>query len=264
MPTFKLTISYEGTAYHGWQVQPDRPTVQGEVERALAQILQSPTQAIGSSRTDAGVHALGQLVSVVTPVDIPPERLMGGLNALLPDDIGVVACARAADGFHAIADTVSKRYRYLLYDGPGRPILSRAWCWAVPTRLDTLAMHTAAASLVGRHDFASFESRGTVRQTSVRTVLACEVRRCRPVAEGRHWQRPDTPSDEDGDFVVVEVEADGFLYNMVRTIVGTLVEVGRGRRPIAWPGEVLVARDRRLAGMTAPAAGLCLLWVQST
>jgi tRNA pseudouridine38-40 synthase len=264
MPTFKLTISYDGSAFHGWQRQPNRPTIQAEVERALAHILREPIHAVGSSRTDAGVHALGQVASFVTEANPRPDKLRLGLNAVLPESIAVVDVERVADSFDAIESTVSKRYRYVIHDSPVRPIFQRTQCWHVHFRLDVEAMNRAARSIIGRHDFSGFETHGSPRQSNVRTVLDCQVRRFAAGVEGSGWQRPDDLELRSGrqeDFLAVEVEADGFLYNMVRSIAGTLVDVGRGRRPDSWMMEVVNSRDRKLAGMTAPPHGLFLLKV---
>jgi tRNA pseudouridine38-40 synthase len=173
-----------------------------------------------------------------------PERLRRGLNAVLPDDVVVVAIDDAPTGFHATHDALRKTYRYQLHDGPTPPLFDRRCVWHVRgRRLDERAMGQGGATLVGRHDFASFETAGSERASTVRTVLALSVVRL-------------------GDRVDVEVTGDGFLYNMVRTIAGTLVEVGRGAKPPEWVGRVLAARDRSAAGPTAPAQGLVLLCVE--
>jgi tRNA pseudouridine38-40 synthase len=238
--TLKLTLSYDGTNYFGWQYQPDRPTVQGTLEAALRQVTQEQIRVAGSGRTDAGVHALGQVASFQTRSRLPVEVLHKALNATLPHDVAVVEVCEAPPGFHAIRDCVRKTYRYVLHDGPVRDVFSRQYAWHVWHRLDECAMRRAAEALVGTHDFASFQTQGTERESTVRTVFDLSVERA-------------------SHLVAVEVTADGFLYNMVRTIVGTLVKVGRGQRGESWPAEVLAARDRRLAGMTAPPHGLFLV-----
>lgn len=248
MRTLKLTVAYDGTAYAGWQVQVDRATVQGTIEAAVAQITGQKTRIMASGRTDAGVHALGQVVVFQSETPLAPEVLQRGLNAILPDDIAVLEVADVAEGFHPTRHAVRKRYRYVIHNGPVRDVFQRRYCWHYTcARLDAEAMHRAAAALLGKHDFSSFETSGAEREHSVRTISDIRVER---------------GNGDDRDRVTIEVEADGFLYNMVRTIVGTLVDVGRGFRPEAWPGEVLRALDRRAAGKTAPPQGLFLVRVE--
>lgn len=247
MRTLKLTLAYDGTAYAGWQVQSGQKTLQGTLEAALAKITGEKIRVTASGRTDSGVHALGQVVSFDTESPLAPDVFQRALNAELPHDMAVLEAAEARPGFHAIRDAVRKRYRYLLHDGPIPDVFRRQYAWHYRQRLDASAMHRAAQNLLGKHDFRSFESAWPQRATSVRTITDIFVRR---------------GFDNDEDLIALEVEADGFLYNMVRAIVGTLVEVGRGNRPEAWPGEVLAAQDRRVAGMTAPAHGLFLVQVE--
>lgn len=244
--TLRLTLAYDGTAYAGWQVQPDQRTLQGALEAALERITGETIRVVASGRTDAGVHALGQVVSFRTASELSAEVFQRALNAGLPHDMAVLAASDAPDDFHAIRDARRKRYRYVIHDGPQRDVFRRHYAWHVKWRLDSDAMQEAARTLVGTHDFRSFETDWPNRTTSVRTVFELDIRR------GENEQR---------DLVACEIEADGFLYNMVRNIVGTLVEVGRGARPIEWPGEVLTAQDRRAAGPTAPPQGLFLLRV---
>ncbi|MFO0817395.1 MAG: tRNA pseudouridine(38-40) synthase TruA [Pirellulales bacterium] len=247
MRCFKLTLAYDGADFAGWQRQPDRRTVQGELERALLAVTGRPTVAIASGRTDAGVHALGQMVSVSTTSQIAPERLREALNAHLPDDIVVLDVEEMKPRFFALRDTVRKRYRYVIHDGRLRNVLTRRQAWHVRAVLDVDAMHRAAQTLAGSHDFDSFESAGSHRLTTRRTIFDIGV-----------WRRESL----EGSCVVVEVEADGFLYNMVRNITGTLVAVGRGKKPESWVAEVLNARDRKVAGMAAPPQGLFLVYVE--
>ncbi len=243
--TLRMVIAYDGTEFCGWQRQPGRRTVQGELERALQQVTTARVRTFASGRTDSGVHALGQLVSFKTTSHLSPEVLHRALNALVPDDIVVLTVEETTAGFNAINHALTKRYRYVLHDGPLRDVFSRRYCWKLWHRLDEQRMAQAAQVLVGTHDFASFQSKGSPRQSTVRTVVDLQVRRV-----------------EGGDLVFVEVEADGFLYHMVRIIVGTLVAVGTGQRPAEWVGEVLQARDRKQAGITAPAQGLFMLAVR--
>jgi tRNA pseudouridine38-40 synthase len=246
MRVFKLVLAYDGSNYSGWQVQPGRTTLQGTLEEALARITGQHTRVTGSGRTDAGVHALAQVASFRSETELTTDVLHKALNAELPRDMAVISVAEAAADFHARASATRKRYRYQLDDRPIRDVFARHYAWHCRHRLDAEAMQRAAESLVGRHDFSSFETSGSARRSSVRTVFEISVRR--------------TAAERPGG-ISLEIEADGFLYNMVRTIVGTLVEVGRGVRGEPWTAEVLAARDRKAAGQTAPACGLFLLRV---
>lgn len=246
MRTIKLTLAYDGTAFAGWQSQPDRRTLQETLEETLRQILGERLRVFASGRTDAGVHALGQVVSFDTESPLSADVLYRALNAELPRDMSVVDVRDAPAGFHARRDARSKRYRYVIRDGRRPNVFERNYAWQVPLRLDDARLARASLPLVGTHDFSSFETQGSPRATSVRTVHALDVIR----------------DPADGDRLWIEIEANGFLYNMVRSIVGTLVEVGRGVRDESWPGQVLSAADRRAAGRTAPAQGLFLLWVK--
>jgi tRNA pseudouridine38-40 synthase len=247
MPTFKLTMAYDGTDFAGWQWQPKERTLQGELEATLQRVTGYQTKCFASGRTDAGVHALGQVVSFDSPTRLAPDALTKALNAELPDDMLVFEVEAAADGFHAQRDAVRKRYRYVLEDGRIRDLFDRGYLWHIYRKLDVEAMQAAAASLVGTHDFLSFESAGSSRLNTVRTIFDLLVER---------------RSAELTERVVIEVEADGFLYNMVRNIVGTLVQVGKGKESVTWPTAVLALRDRSKAGMTAPAQGLYLVGVE--
>lgn len=247
MRSIKLTMAYDGTGYAGWQIQSGRKTVQEVLQTALATITGEAIRVTASGRTDAGVHALGQVVSFRTRSRLAPEVFRRALNANLPRDVAVLEVADAPDGFDASRHAVRKRYRYVIRDGPLRDVFARHYCWQYGFRLDAAAMHRAARPLVGRHDFAGFQTSGSERLSTVRTIYDLSV--CRGKGEDR-------------DVVSVEVEADGFLYNMVRAIVGTLVEVGRGARSEAWVEQVLQSKDRRRAGRTAPPHGLFLVRVE--
>jgi tRNA pseudouridine38-40 synthase len=256
----KLTVAYDGTAYAGWQIQPDQPTVQGVLERAWQELTQETVRLTAAGRTDAGVHALGQVVGLSTDTRLTNNDLHRGLNALLPDDVAILAVVPARDGFHATHDALAKRYRYQVHYGRTPPVFDRRYTWHYPHALDTAAMHRAGQALVGTHDFASFESTGSERPDSVRTIHELSVTH---VAEFlRNSEAAVSEKLPNGDRVTIEVAGDGFLYNMVRAIVGTLLEVGRGRRDENWPAEVLAARDRRRAGQTAPPHGLFLVSVE--
>jgi tRNA pseudouridine38-40 synthase len=247
MMTYRLTLAYDGSNFAGWQWQPRERTLQDELEAALDRITGQRPKCIASGRTDAGVHALGQVVSFASATRLTPDALTKALNAELPADMLVFGVAPAPDGFNAQRDAARKRYRYLLEDGRKRDLFARQYLWHIYRRLDVQAMQAAAAPLVGRHDFTSYETGGSSRLTTTRTIFDLFVERRQAELTER---------------VVIEVEADGFLYNMVRNIVGTLVEVGKGRQPITWPADVLALRDRSKAGMTAPAQGLFLVNVE--
>ncbi len=243
---YRATIAYDGSAYFGWQWQNDRPTVQGVLERALTTITGRSVRITASGRTDAGVHALGQVVSFAVATRLDPGTLGRALNANLPEDVVVRQVALAPDGFHAVRDAVSKRYRYVIQDGGTRDVFSRRYAWRLPWRLDPEPMAAAGRLLVGEHDFAAYQTSGSKRVTTVRRVSALTVRR----VAASPWDRLE-----------IEVEANGFLYNMVRNMVGTLMVVGRKDQPPAWVADVLASRDRRRAGPTAPPQGLFLVSV---
>jgi tRNA pseudouridine38-40 synthase len=261
----KLTLAYDGGAYAGWQIQPDKPTVQGTLEAALRQITQEAIRVTAAGRTDAGVHALGQVVGFATQTRLSNDELQRALNAVLPEDIAALAIEDVAESFHATRDAVAKRYRYRIHNGRTPSVFDRHYAWHYPQPLDASTMHAAGQALVGRHDFSSFETAGSERPDSIRTIHELSVVR------GPHGAEFARSSDAavseklpylcSTDLVSVEVAGDGFLYNMVRTIVGTLVEVGVGARNLNWPAEVLAACDRRAAGQTAPPHGLFLVSV---
>jgi tRNA pseudouridine38-40 synthase len=246
MRTLHLTIAYDGTDFFGWQWQPAQRTVQGVLESAFEKIADPTSRAVASGRTDTGVHALGQAVNISIASRLDTATLQRALNARLPDDVVVLSVVEASDTFNAIDDSRGKRYRYVIDDSPWPDLFSRRYAWHVRQRLNVDEMHLAIQSLAGQHDFKGYESSGSQRVTTVRTIREFQVARS---------------EYQNGERVLIEVEADGFLYNMVRNLVGTLVEVGRGKRPPTWPAEVLAAKDRRLAGMTAPPHGLYLLQV---
>ena len=242
--TLKLTIAYDGTRYCGWQVQPNGPTIQQALEVAFAKITGQRVPVTGSGRTDSGVHALGQVASCQVDSALTDHQWLRALNGNLPKDIRVLQVRTVGD-FHAIRDAIKKRYRYLIDDGPIQDVFRRDFAWHIHQRLDAEQMAEAARGLIGTHDFRSYQAAGSDRKTTVRTVTDLRL------------ERPADQPDE----IRVEIEANGFLYNMVRNIVGTLVEVGLGTRPAAWPTAVLQARDRCQAGRTAPAHGLYLVRV---
>ena len=242
MRTFRVGIAYEGTRYSGWQVQTARETVQGWVIRAAQPLLGEGVRVTGASRTDAGVHALRQTVSIRSARAVPADVVARALNAELPRDIRVVACAEADAGFDARRAAVGKRYVYLIEDGAvPTPFLLR-YAWHVPWPLDVARMRRALAPLRGRHDFSAFCAAAGRQHEPTCVIRALHVVRRR-------------------ERLAVFVSADRFLHHMVRNLVGSVVEVGRGARPPEWLADVLASRDRRRAGPTAPAPGLTLLRV---
>lgn len=242
MPTFKLTIEYDGTAYAGWQRQPDQPTIQAAFETALESITQTAIPVIAAGRTDTGVHALGQVVSFRSDKGLAPTEWVRALNARLPPDIAVRAVEPVGDGFHARYSARGKLYEYRILNRPERSALDRARAWHLYGPLDIQAMQEAARALLGQHDFSSFEG-----PRSEADDQGCDVRRLDVL--------------RDGETVRIEAEADRFLKQMVRAIVGTLVEVGQGKRLPASLKDILHAKDRRAAGYTAPPHGLYLIRV---
>jgi len=239
----KLTVVYDGSAYHGWQIQPGQKTIQGALTEAIENLIGGEVRVFGASRTDAGVSALGQVAFVQIDSAIPVENLARAITGRLPADIAAAEAVEVPQGFDLIGAVKSKLYRYMIFTGQLRPVLQIRHCWHLPRKLDVAAMAQAAKMLVGKKDFKSFASAADQRENSVRTILRCDV------------------TCED-DWVYVDVEGDGFLYNMVRNIVGTLVEVGVGRMPSEKIAEILEAKDRTAAGPIAPAAGLCLMCVK--
>jgi len=235
----KITIHYDGTSYHGWASQPGMPTVQGMVQEAIYKLTGQNAKVNGSSRTDAGVHGLGQVANFIIDCPIPTENFQNALNNLLPNDITIANVCEVSESFDAISDTVEKRYDYLINTNLIRPVLARNQ-WHRPGNLDVDKMAVAAELLVGKHDFKSFASAADQRESSVRTITLCTV-------------------EQDGDIIKISVTADGFLYNMVRNIVGTLVEIGRGRWQSEYIQDILDTKDRNAAGPIAPACGLCLM-----
>jgi len=243
----KLTIAYDGSDYHGWQIQPGFATIQQTVQDAARSLLGPNVRVCGASRTDAGVHALGQIALIQIDSPVPTENLARAITDRLPDDIAIVKAEEVRIGFDVIGDVTSKLYRYTIFCGPTRPVLYRRYCWHVPSRPDTAAMNAGAQRLLGENDFKSFASAADSRTDSVRTIFRCDVTEARK---------------DDGHWVYVEVEGDGFLYNMVRNIVGSLMEVGLGRWDPLRISRVLAARDRTAAGPIAPPNGLCLMWIK--
>ena len=240
MGNFRLVLEYDGTGFEGWQSQPEgHRTVQGCLHEAVEKVTASSASVMGSGRTDTGVHAAAQVANVRVETRLGPEELQRALNATLPRDVAVLQVEAASEGFDARRDALSKRYGYRLFTGAVRSPLRERRAWWVPGPLDLDAMARAAGSLEGRHDFASFQAAGSSVRSTVRALAPVEL-------------------EPDGDDLRLGFEADGFLRYMVRNLVGTLVEVGRGRLAADAVGDILAARDRARAPATAPARGLTL------
>ena len=235
-----LTVSYDGFDYSGWAVQPGFKTIQQSLNDAASSLIGSKITVHGSSRTDAGVHALGQRALLQVDCPIPTANFQKALNDRLPSDIAVTDVCEMEMGFDVIGDVKTKLYRYTIYTGQIRLVNQIRYCWHYPAVFDIAAMTKAANSFVGEKDFKSFASAGDNRQSSVRTIFRCEVK-------------------QDGDWINIDVEGSGFLYNMVRNIVGTLTDVGRGRIAADKISAILEAKDRTVAGAIAPPEGLCLI-----
>lgn len=240
---FKLTIAYDGTRYHGWQRQPNGPTIQGEIETAVQTMTRQTIRLTGSGRTDAGVHARGQVANFTCNTRISPTELMKGLNSILPDDIVIRHCCLAPPEFHARYDVASKIYRYHIANQPIRPVIRRHFAWWIRAPLNIEAMRVAADHLLGKHDFKSFEGTGSPRSHTTRTVLSAEV------ARGRNGR------------IQFTIAADGFLRYMVRNIVGSMAAVGLNTIDASGFSEILATRDRSKAAATAPPNGLFLMKV---
>jgi tRNA pseudouridine38-40 synthase len=242
MRTLKLVLEYDGSNYCGWQVQGDAPTIQGVLEQAIAKILGARVRVNGAGRTDAKVHAVGQVASFRDVCHLPVEALQRALNSLLPADVVIREVQDARPDFHARFWALGKVYAYRILNRPVRSPLRLRYVWHVPQPLDLQAMAVAATYLQGTHDFASFQAAGSAVKTTERTLTELTV-------------------TQEGEEVIVRATATGFLRHMMRNIVGTLVEVGRGARRPADVTRILEARDRRLAGVTAPPQGLYLVQV---
>ncbi|HXI97270.1 MAG TPA: tRNA pseudouridine(38-40) synthase TruA [Candidatus Acidoferrum sp.] len=238
----KVVLEYDGSGFAGWQQQAHGRTVEAELKRALRAITGQDRKVYAAGRTDAGAHAEGQVVSFQTDGRISPRRLVAALNAKLPADVAILSAEEVPDTFHARYSARWRRYRYRYLDRPSRPALERGRCWQVRGPLDVDAMSRAAEALLGKHDWTSYCSASEPADARVREMRSARVTR-------------------NGDVVELELVAEGFLRGLARSIAGALAEVGRGRRPPEWVGEVLGARDRRKAAKTAPAGGLTLMEV---
>ena len=243
MPRFRISLAYEGTDFVGWQRQPAGTSVQGLLEDALRELDARDVTVIGAGRTDAGVHALEQVAAFTLEREIAPDTLVRALNVRLPGTVRVVTAAVPRADFHPQFDAVSKTYRYRLWNDAVLPPFERRYAWHVIGPLDVNAMRQAAAVLLGSHDFAAFQAADSDAKTTEREIVQSDIRRLQPA------------------LLEYEITGNGFLRHMVRTIVGSLVDIGRGRCSPEWLHEVLRSRDRRQAGRTAPPHGLFLVRV---
>ncbi len=243
MKRYKLTIAYDGTAYYGWQRQPDpAPTVQRAVELAAGSIVSHPVTVQGSSRTDTGVHALGQVAAMNAQTDLDVERLRRAINSRLPNDILIREMEEVPDDFD-VRRTVKKRYRYLIWADKDRPVFQRFFVYHFYKPVDIERMQQACSLFVGSHDFEAFKGRLDERENTVRTIFSCGVHRRGPL-------------------VIFSVEGSGFLYHMVRNMVGTALNVGTGFWEPSKVSEIIASRDRQACGPCVPAVGLHLQWIR--
>ena len=259
MPTFKISLAYDGTGFVGWQRQRAGTSIQGLLEGALGQLDERDVTVDGAGRTDAGVHALGQVASFVLERRISADTVVRALNARLPAAVRVIDAAEVEPAFHARFAACAKTYRYRIWTGDVVSPFEGAYVWHVPAPLDVDVMGTAARVLEGRHDFTAFQAAGSSTKTAEREVVRSRVAAGSSILpdlageDGQH-QKP-------GALLAYEITANGFLRHMVRVIAGSLVEVGRGRRDAEWLSRVLASRERACAGPTAPASGLFLVRV---
>lgn len=239
---YKMTICYDGTRYYGWEHQPDRDTIQGKLESVLEIMCGEFVDVIGAGRTDAGVHARAMVANAVMDTDKTPEEIRDYMNRYLPDDIAVEEVREASERFHARYKAAGKTYCYTCFDGPVKPVFNRKYYTRLNTEVDVDKMQRAASYLVGEHDFKSFCGNPKMKKSTVRIVDRIEVRRNK-------------------GYIYFTFHGTGFLQNMVRILVGTLLEVGRGDMAPEQVKDILEAKDRKMAGPTAPPEGLCLMKV---
>jgi len=243
MPRIALGLEYDGTAYRGWQTQLSAKSVQSEVEQALAFVADHPIESVPAGRTDAGVHAAMQVIHFDTPSERSERGWILGANTRMPDDISALWARPVPDDFHARYGARARSYRYVIQNRAPRSALQRLRASWIREPLDAVPMHIAAQALIGEHDFSSFRAAECQSRTPMRRLDSIAVARR-------------------GEFVIIDVTANAFLHHMVRNIVGVLLAVGNGERPVSWVQEVLAGRDRRLGGITAPAQGLALVGVR--
>ena len=244
MKNFKIIIEYDGTSYHGWQRQKNERTIQEEIEKALLTMTGEKTVLTASGRTDAGVHALGQVANFHCDTDLSPQAFQNGLNSLTKDDIVIISCDIAYENFHSRFDAKSKIYNYRILNRNLPAAINRQYIWFIRKKLDLVSMRHAARHIIGSHDFKAFEGTGSPRSHTTRCVMKADI------------------VEQENGFIVFEVEADGFLRFMVRNIVGTLVDVGLGKITTNDFKKILLSENRSMAGATAPPHGLFLMKVK--
>jgi len=249
MPSFRVTLAYDGTDFVGWQRQAAGASVQGVLEDAARALDERDVTIVAAGRTDAGVHALGQVAAFTLVRPITSDAVVRALNARLPETVRVLDAAEVAPSFHPQFDARAKTYRYRIWNADAMNPCERRYAWHVPGRLDVDRMRAAARLVEGEHDFAAFQGTGSDVATTVRTITSSSVRTTATEMAGPHT------------LICYEVTGSGFLRHMVRAIVGSLVEVGRGRQPPEWIAHVVASHDRAAAGQTAPARGLFLVRV---
>ncbi len=242
MKNYKLTLAYDGSRYYGWERQPNRDTIQGKLEAVLTQLQGAPAEVYGAGRTDAGVHARAMVASVRLETTLKDDAIRDYMNRYLPDDISVREVKTCAENFHARYKARGKTYRYTVDFSPVPPVFDRKYVTRLDYEPDIARMEQAAAYLIGEHDFKSFCGNPKMKKSTVREVDAIEIRRSK-------------------DRITFTFHGEGFLQNMVRILVGTLLEIGRGYWEPEKARDILEARDRKQAGPTAPPEGLCLMKV---
>lgn len=244
LKNFKIIIEYDGTSYHGWQRQKNEHTIQEEIEKALLTMTGKKTVLTASGRTDAGVHALGQVANFNCDTDLSPQAFENGLNSLTKDDIVIISCDIVDENFHSRFDAKSKIYNYRILNRNLPAAINRQYAWFIRKTLDLVSMHHAAGHITGSHDFKAFEGTGSPRSHTTRCVIKADI------------------VEQENGLIVFEIEADGFLRFMVRNIVGTLVDVGLGKITSDNFKEILLSKNRSMAGATAPPQGLFLMNVK--
>jgi tRNA pseudouridine38-40 synthase len=263
MPNFKIILEYDGTNYAGWQAQKSKlPTIQETIEKALRKILREKINLIASGRTDAGVHALAQVANFKSDSKVPLEKLQRSLNGLLPADISVTKIEDADNGFHSRFSAKSKTYRYAILNRPCRSAFLREGAYFYPYPLDLKLMQKEARALLGKQDFKSFCASASSVKDTVRTIKKIVIKRDVQSSVFRVQCSEFSVRGPQRGLIIIDIEADGFLYNMVRNIVGTLIEIGRGKFPAGSMIRILRSKNRKFAGPTAPARGLVLLKVK--
>jgi len=244
LKNFKIIIEYDGTSYHGWQRQKNEHTIQEEIEKALLTMTGKKTVLTASGRTDAGVHALGQVANFTCDTTtLSPQAFQNGLNSLTKDDIVIISCDIVNDSFHSRFNAKSKTYHFRILNRNLPAAINRQYAWFIKKKLDLNAMRLAVGHIIGTHDFKAFEGTGSPRAHTTRRVFKAEI------------------YEQDNGFIIIEIEADGFLRFMVRNIVGTVVDVGLEKITVNDFKKVLLSKDRSLAGATAPPQGLFLMKV---